>query len=121
MASKKVRAWKAFRVDSKDRLRFMFHSHQETTIVPFGVWLKTKARWVRNPGKRRGKAFRAGFHCFLNKERIASFQKLTDKKYVVLPVWVRNLRPKPRTIVGAYLAQELYVPQPKEKEEDLAY
>ena len=113
MAPKKVRAWKAFRVDSQGRLRFMFHPHQGTTIVPFGVWLKTKARWVRNPGKRRGKAFRSGFHCFLNRRGMAAFKKVVKKEYVVLPVWVRGLRPKPRTIVNAYLAQEIYVTKPE--------
>ncbi|MEX0888120.1 MAG: hypothetical protein WDZ67_01975 [Patescibacteria group bacterium] len=101
-------------MDQKGRLRFLFHPHAGTSVVQFNTWMECKARWVRNPGKRGQKAFRAGFHFFPKEESAAKFQKLTKGKYLILPVLVAEVRPKPRTNVGSWLARYLFVPEKEE-------
>lgn len=114
MPRRSTRAWKAFRRDNRGRLRFMFHPHGETSVVPLGTWLESKSRWVHNPGKKEiGKACRSGFHCFLRREDANRFEKLTRGKYVILPVLVTDVRLKPRTNVGSWLARRLFVPKEK--------
>lgn len=119
MGPKAIRAWKAFRQDEKGILRFLFHPHNGTSVVSFDTWLTAKARWVANPGKKRRstKRFRAGFHFFRDQEAVRNFKKLTKGKYIVLPVLVSKVRPKPRTIVGSWLARYLFVPRAKEADE----
>ena len=110
MPERSVRAWKAFRVGRQGRLRFMFHPHAGSTVVPLSVWLESQAKWVTNPGKKAGqKHYRAGFHYFRDWESIIAFQKLTKWKYVIRPVLVSGVHPKPRTNVGSWLARHLYV------------
>src|SRR3990172_12044783 len=113
MPKKSIRAWKAFRRDKQGRLRFLFHPHAGTSIVPFGTWLEAKARWVANPGKKRrsNKRFRAGFHFFPHREDADKFEKLTEGKYIILPVLVSDVRPKPRTNVASWLPPRFYFSQ----------
>lgn len=112
MPRKSIRAWKAFRRDNRGRLRFMFHPHGETSVVPLGTWLETKARWVHNPGKKiKGTAYRAGFHCFLRRADADRFEKLTKGKYLIRPVLVSGVWPKPRSRVGSWLTRRLFVPK----------
>jgi len=100
--------WKAFRVDSRGRVRFLFHAHDGSSIVPFNTWIRSKARWVTD-GQRQ-KKYRSGFHFLVETERIDKFDRLTKGKYIFLQVQVRNARPKPRTNVGSWIAQEILVP-----------
>ncbi|GEM_PF-6228151 len=110
MADQHIRAWKAFRLDKQGRLRFLFHGHAGTTLVPVGTWLEAKAHWVRDSGDRNQKAYRAGFHCFPRREDADRFEKRIRGKYFILPVLVSAARPKPRTNVGSWLARYLLVP-----------
>ena len=105
--------YKAFRVGEDGQLRFLFHSYREpgadkgSSIVPLDRWITTKRPWGR---EAQGKKYRLAFH-FLRYERdIAAFQRLTKHKYLVLPVHVRKIEPKPRTSVGSWLAVEIRVP-----------
>lgn len=99
--------YKAFRIDSKGQLRYLFHAHEGTSLVEFDVWMTAKKKWVR---EAQGKKYRSGFHFLRTDEHVEKFQKMTKNKYVFLPVHVRNIRPKPRTSVGSWLAQEIRIP-----------
>jgi len=99
--------YKAFRVDKQERLRYLFHAHEGTSLVEFDVWLKAKQKLVR---EAQGKRYRSGFHFLRTPEHVEKFQKMTKNKYVFIPVHVRNIRPKPRTSVGSWLAQEIRIP-----------
>jgi hypothetical protein len=104
-----VKAKKAFRVDDEGRLRFLFHAHNKSSIVPRGQWLEAKAKLVRE-GSRQ-KKYRSGFHFFPMDADITLFQTLTKNKYEVVEVEVKHFRKKPRSSVGSYLARYLYVPE----------
>ena len=108
MSNGSTRAWKAFRVDRQGRLRFLFRAHAGTSVVPRGIWLEAKARWVREANSR---IYRAGFHCFRRWEDVVRFQKLTKRKYVILEVLVADLRLKPQNRAGSWLARRLFVPK----------
>jgi hypothetical protein len=99
---------KAFRLDASGRLRFLFHAHAGSSIVPLDVWITAKARWVTD-GQRQ-KKYRSGFHFIRDERHIERFNRLTKSKYVFLPVQVRDIRPKPRTTVGSWLAREVRIP-----------
>jgi hypothetical protein len=90
--------YKAFRTDSNGRLRYLFRAHEGTSLVQ---------KWVR---EAQGRKYRSGFHFLRTDEHIEKFMKLTKNKYVFIPVHVRNIRPKPRTSVGSWLAQEIRIP-----------
>jgi hypothetical protein len=100
--------YKAFRIDERGRLRFLFHAHNGSSIVPLDRWITTKRRWGR---EAKGKKYRVAFHFLKYKEDIARFDKLTKGKYLIFPVKVKNVEPKPRTNVGSWLATHLYVPR----------
>ena len=108
MSKGSIRTWKAFRVDKQGRLRFLFQTHNGTSLVPIGVWLEARAIWVREADSRR---YRAGFHCFRDWQAVLAFQKLTKGKYVVREVLVADLRRKPQTRAGSWLARRLFVPK----------
>lgn len=101
--------WKAFRLDAQGRLRFLFHAHAGTSVVPFDTWIEAKAKWVID-GQRQTK-YRSGFHFIREPRHIERFNRLTKNKYVFLRVRVRGIRPKPRTSVGSWLAREIFVPK----------
>jgi len=103
-------AYKAFRQDKEAVLRFLFHGLEGSRTVPLNRWLKAKKRRVKD-GTSKHK-YLSGFHVFVDRQAMSRFGKLTKFKYPILPVLVRGLRPKPRTSVGAWLADELYVPEP---------
>ena len=103
-------AYKAFRRDKGGTLRFLFHGLEGSRIVPLDKWLKAKRRRVKD-GTSKHK-YLSGFHVFVDRRAMSRFGKLTKFKYPILPVMVRELRPKPRSSVGAWLADELYVPEP---------
>jgi len=102
-----VRGWKAFRLDRQGQLRFLFHAHKGTTVVPVGAWLEAKARWVSDAGR----PYRSGFHFFRKWDDVLNFHRQTKEKYVVMTVLVAKVRPKPRTIAGSWIARYLYVPK----------
>lgn len=99
--------WKAFRRDALGQLRFLFHAHAGSSVVPLDVWIAAKARWVTD-GQRQRK-YRSGFHFIRDERHIERFNRLTGGKYVFLPVQVRGIRPKPRTTVGSWLAREIRI------------
>jgi len=99
--------YKAFRIDNKGQFRYLFHAHDGSSVVQFDTWMIAKKKWVREAA---GKKYRSGFHFLRFEEDIEKFMKLTRYKYVLLPVHVRNIRPKPRTSVGSWLAQEIRIP-----------
>ena len=98
--------YKAFRVDNKGQLRFLFHAYNGSSIVPLDRWIETKRPWGR---EAKGKKYRVAFHFLRDKEFIPKFDKLTKGKYLIFPVKVRNIESKPRTTVGSWLATHLYV------------
>jgi len=108
MSNGSIRAWKAFRVDRQGRLRFLFRAHAGTSVVPRGTWVEAKARWVHEANSRR---YRAGFHCFRDWQAVLAFQKLTKGKYVIREVLAADLRRKPQTRAGSWLARRLFVPK----------
>jgi len=109
VSNQAIRAWKAFRVDRRGQLRFLFRAHAGTSVVPRGIWVEAKARWVREGAA--GRKYRAGFHCFRNWQAVLAFQKQTKGKYVIREVLVADLHRKPRTRAGSWLARRLYVPE----------
>jgi hypothetical protein len=98
---------KAFRVDTKGRLRFLFHSHQGSSVVPLDRWIETKRPWVTD-GSRQ-KMYRSAFHFLREQHRIERFNALTKNKYVMIPIRARGVERKPRTNVGSWLAKEVFV------------
>ena len=109
MSNQAIQAWKAFRVDRKGRLRFLFRPHAGTGLVPIGTWVEAKAHWVREGAA--GRKYRAGFHCFRDWESVLAFQRLTKRKYIIRDVLVADLRRKPHTRAGSWIARRLYVPE----------
>jgi hypothetical protein len=101
-----MKAWKAFRIDGKGRLRFLFHTYKGSSLVPLGEWMETKSPWV-NEG--RSKKYRAGFHFFRRMEDTEVFRSRTKNKYIILPVKVDDIRQKPRSSVNSWLAKRLFV------------
>jgi len=106
--------YKAFRLRKDGGLGFLFHGHEGSRAVPRGVWLRARARWVRNGRVRR---YRAGFHCFPDSDSASAFLILTRGKYVLRRVMAGGLRPKPRSNAGAWLAREILVPGGGENED----
>lgn len=102
---------KAFRVDKQGRWRFLFHTYNDSSLVPFDCWLKTKQPWVSDGTRQR--KYRAGFHFFPKGADMRVFQALTKTKYPILSVRVRGARPKPRSSVGSWIAREIYIPRPE--------
>jgi hypothetical protein len=100
--------YKAFRLDAKEQLRFLFHTHGGSSLVPMDCWLSTKRPWVTD-GSRQ-KKYRSGFHFLQDKNDIIQFQKLTKGKYIIVPVQVQGIERKPRTNVGSWLACKIRVP-----------
>jgi len=100
--------FKAFRIDNQGRLRYLFRAHEGTSLVQLDTWMTAKQKWVR---EAQGRKYRSGFHFLRTDEHIEKFMKLTKNKYVFIPVHVRNIRPKPRTSVGSWLAQEIRIPR----------
>jgi hypothetical protein len=101
-----ITGWKAFRIDKQGRLRFLFHTYEGSSLVPLDQWIETKRPWGR---EAQGKKYRVAFHFLRYEDDIAKFDKLTKGKYVIFPVKVMKIEPKPRTSVGSWLATHLYV------------
>lgn len=106
-----MKAQKAFRVDGQERLRFLFHAHEGSSLVPFNQWLTAKRRWVKDGTSKR--KYRSGFHFFPRGADMATFAALTKQKYIILPVRVRDVAPKPGSSVGSWIAREIYIPRPE--------
>lgn len=104
---KTITGLKAFRVDDRGRLRFLFHAHEGTSVVPLDRWIETKRPWVTD-GQRQ-KMYRSAFHFLREPERVANFNRLTKGKYVMIPIRARGVEPKPRTNVGSWLARKIFV------------
>jgi len=102
-------ALKAFRIDADGRLRFLFHAHQHSSLVPLDTWLEARAKWVQD-GSGQKRKYRSGFHFFPTGAETGLFDKLTKCKYTILPVIVEDVHPKPRSSVGSWIARRLYVP-----------
>ena len=97
---------KAFRL--KDgRLHFLFRGHDGSLAVPLETWLTSKAKVVMDG---RGHCYRAGFHVLVGPEAISKFNRLTKGKYVVREVEARDIRRKPNSRTGIWLARHLRVP-----------
>jgi hypothetical protein len=54
-----IAGYKAFRIDEKGRLRFLFHAHKGSSIVPLDEWITAKRRWGR---EAKGRKYRVAFH-----------------------------------------------------------
>ena len=92
-------------------MRFLFHSHNGSRIIPTGVWLEAKAKWVYNPGKKKtGRAYRAGFQFLATRADVARFNELTKGKYSFVRVRVRQTWKKPTKGSKSMMARFLYVP-----------
>ncbi len=102
--------WKAFRYTGEKNLRFLFHTHNGSSVVPFNEWIEAKQRWVQDGN--RSKKYRAGFHFFRRREDIGRFQKLTKGKYWILMVEVKDIWQKPNSSVKSWLARQIRVPYP---------
>ena len=100
---------KAFRLDKKGKLRFLKHTHNGSSLVPCNQWITTKKRWVHNPGRSDSKKYRSGFHFFKTKDKALKFNQLTGGKYIFLCILVKNIWAKPRSNVGSYLAESIFV------------
>jgi hypothetical protein len=107
-----AKGMKAFRIDKEGQLRFLFHAYKApggraSSLVPFDCWIETKRPWG-SEGKRK-KKYRLAFHFLRDPERIENFQKLTRGKYVLIPISVSDIEPKPRSSVGSWLARRIRV------------
>lgn len=105
-------AYKLFRVHKSGHLQFLYHTHNGSSIVPRNVWLKTKMRWVHNPGSKNQKKYRSGFQFFSTRPEAEKFQRDTGGKYVLVVVQVKSYWMKPRSRAKAMMAQYLCVPCP---------
>jgi hypothetical protein len=112
--------WKAVRVSRAGsihrgvvvpELRFLYHSHNGSRIIPTGRWLEAKAKWVYNPGKKKtGTAYRAGFQYLPTRAEVAHFNALTKGKYSFIKVRVRQTWKKPTKNSKSMMARFLFVP-----------
>lgn len=102
--------YKAFRVDKKGRLRFLFHTYKGSSLVPTYCWIEAERKLVSNRGTPKNpRKFWSGFHYFSNKKDAEKFNVLTKGKYIILPIYVMSTCSKPKTRVGSRLAKELWV------------
>ena len=112
--------WKAVRVSScgsiwrgtvVPTLRFLYHTHNGSAVIPRGVWLEAKAKWVHNPGKKiAGRSYRAGFQYLKTRADVRAFDKLTKGKYSFIKVQVRQVWRKPTEGSKSMMARFLFVP-----------
>jgi hypothetical protein len=102
-----VQGLKAFRIDSKGKVRFLFHAFQGTSIVPMDRWIETKRPWGSED--QRAKKYRLAFHFLREPERVEKFQKMTKNKYIIVPILAQGVEPKPQTSVGSWLAKRIFV------------
>jgi len=98
---------KAFRIDKKGVLRFLFHAHEGSSVVPLDRFIEAKRRWVKDGTSRR--KYRSGFHFFPEGADMATFMALTKQKYVTVTVLAMGVEPKPRSSVGSWLARKIMV------------
>jgi len=98
---------KAFRLDRRGVLRFLFHAHNGTSVVPLNRFIEAKRRWVTD-GSRQ-KKYRAGFHFFPEGADMTKFAALVKNKYVYVTVLAMGVEPKPRSSVGSWLARKIMV------------
>lgn len=100
--------WKAFRYTGGRNLRFLFHAHNGSSVVPFNQWIEAKQKWVKEGSGRR---YRSGFHFFRSPNDTDRFNKLTKNKYWILRIRVEGIRQKPRSS-ESWLARRIFVPYP---------
>ena len=98
---------KAFRLDKSGELRFLFHTHNGTSIVPLNCFIEARRRWVTD-GARQTK-YRAGFHFFPDGADMTRFAAQLTKKYLFVTVLAMGIEPKPRSSVGSWLARKIMV------------
>ena len=107
-----IQGHKAFRINSKGQLCFLFHAHRPSgedkgsSVVPLDQWLEAPRRWGR---ESQGRKYRVAFHFLRDASKIEAFQKLTKNKYVFLPVRCQRVEPKRNSNAGSWLAERIYV------------
>lgn len=97
--------FKAFRIKN-NKLCFLFHGYNGSLEVPIGRWLTTKQRRVRDG---RGRYYRSGFHFMHDMDAALNFNQLTKGKYEWRAIEAKNIRPKPGSRTGIWLAQKIRV------------
>jgi len=101
-----VEGMKAFRVDDRGKLRFLFNAFQGSSVVPLDRWIETKRPWGR---EGKGRKYRVAFHFLRDPDRIAAFNRLTKGKYVIIPIRASRVEPKRNSSVGSWLAKKIFV------------
>jgi hypothetical protein len=115
--------WKAVRIGTTGSIykgcvmwdmRFLYHPHEGSRIIPVDKWLEAKARWVRKLGDRNktSRAYRAGFQFLATRADVERFNELTKGKYSFIRVRVRQTWRKPTKGSKSMMARFLFVPNP---------
>jgi hypothetical protein len=101
---------KAFRTDKAGRLRYLFHGNAGSTLVPLDTWVKAEEKMVTDGSGNT--VYLSGFHAFITTEALKDWNKTLRYDKVVVPVKVRETRPKAHSKHkgGVILARWLMVP-----------
>lgn len=104
-------AYRLFRV--KDyRPQTLFHKWRGTRVVPIGKKILAERKRVSNPGGGDQPRFMSGWHFGRTFEEVDHLRTTRFKRphdLVVCKIMVKDIRPKPRTNVGAWLAREMLI------------
>lgn len=87
-----MKAWKAFRVNSKGELLFLFHGLNGSRKVKRGEWLEANQKMVTDGSGST--EYLSGFHVFLTEEEIPHWKKRTRLPSTVLEVEVKRVKKK---------------------------
>lgn len=106
-----IEAYRIFEA-CEEQPRTLFHGWHGSRSLPLDQWLRAKQGIVTNPGKaKEGKTFRAGWHVTLSREEAEQYlgNFNSGRELVVCRVWVKAIRPKPRSRHPVYLAKDMLV------------
>ena len=103
-----IKAYKVFRLDNQDRLRFLFHAWNGSSLVHHDTWLHAEFKTVRDG--TNGRYYQSGFHVFLADDMPKDWRKIFKKNdRILVPVMVEDIRPKDHAKQNMWLADWLYV------------
>lgn len=102
---------KAYKIVEKhgDKIKTLFHGLNKSRIIPLNTWLEAEEKMVTD-GK--GTAYLSGWHVLLDYEKAVEYlSRFTTRTELleVVPVLVKNIRPKRHSNSDVYLAKHMKV------------
>jgi hypothetical protein len=103
--------------DHKDVFKTLYHGVNGTRILKQEQWLKANIKNVADGSIHRDTNYLSGWHVFADKEQankyLYRFKNIQNK--VIVPILVKNIRPKEHSKASVYLAEYMYILTPQQK------